>query len=104
VDAVGTFNPQTGSATVSGTVTCSADADYAFIDVELRQNVGRFVVSGYGYADVWCDGTTETWSAEVIGSSGLFKGGSAVAVTFGVACNIADCAFDFEENNVRLRR
>jgi hypothetical protein len=103
VDPVGTFNPRTGSATISGTVTCSADAEYAFIDVQLAQSVGRFVVSGYGFAEVWCDGSTQAWSAEVIGSSGLFKGGSAVAATFGVACNIADCAVDFEESSVRLR-
>jgi hypothetical protein len=104
VDALGTFNAQTGSATISGTVTCSADADYAYIDVELRQHAGRFIVSGYGYADVWCDGTNQTWSSEVSGSSGLFKGGSAVVATSGVACNIADCVHDFEQNNIRLRR
>jgi hypothetical protein len=104
VDPIGTFNPTTGSATISGTVTCSSDADFAFVDVELRQQVGRFVVSGFGGIDVFCDGTVQPWSVEVIGSNGLFKGGRAVAVTFAIACGIFDCGQDFEQQTVMLRR
>jgi hypothetical protein len=104
VDPVGTFDPRSGSATISGTVTCSADADFAFIEAELRQQVGRFVITGFGGLDVLCDGTTQSWSMEVFGSNGLFKGGRAVAVTFAIACGLFDCGFDFEEQLVRLRR
>jgi hypothetical protein len=104
VDPVGTFDPQTGSATISGTVVCSSDAEFAFIDVELRQNVGRFVISGFGTVDVVCDGTSQSWSVEVFGDSGLFKGGHAVAVTFALACGVFDCGTDFEEQTVRLHR
>jgi hypothetical protein len=104
VDPVGTFDPQTGSATITGTVVCSGDVEFAFVDVELRQNVGRFVITGFGSADVICDGTSQPWNVEVFGSNGLFKGGRAVAVTFALACGVFDCGTDFEEQTVRLRR
>jgi hypothetical protein len=104
VDPIGTFNPTAGSATISGTVVCSSDADFAFVDVELRQQVGRFVINGFGSIDVFCDGTAQPWTLEVIGSNGQFKGGRAVAVTFAIACGAFDCGFDFEEQTVMLRR
>jgi hypothetical protein len=102
VDPTGTFNAQTGSATITGTVTCTGQVDFAFIDIELRQRVGRFVVSGFGSTDFTCDGTTQSWSVEVFGFNGQFKGGQAVAVTSAIACGF-DCGFDFEEATVRLR-
>lgn len=103
VDPTGTFNSTTGSATITGTVTCSADAEFAFIDVQLTQRVGRFVINGFGFIDVFCDGTTQPWSVEVFGQTGQFKGGQTVTVTFGVACGVFECGFDFEEATVFLR-
>ena len=103
VDPLGTFNPQTGSVTLTGTVTCT-DGAFAFIDIQLSQRVGRFTVRGFGFVDVACDGTAQPWTAEVFGDTGLFKGGQAVAATFGQACNEFDCGFTFEETTVRLRR
>jgi hypothetical protein len=103
VNSTGTFNATTGSATISGTVVCSSDAEFAFVDVELRQQVGRFVVTGFGSTEVFCDGTSQSWSVEVFGQSGLFKGGRAVAVTFGLACGIFECGEDFEQQTVMLR-
>ncbi|MDQ3937573.1 MAG: DUF6299 family protein [Chloroflexota bacterium] len=104
VNPTGTFNPRTGSAIISGTVTCTGDVEFAFIDVELRQRVGRFTINGFGSIEPACDGTTQPWSVEVFGSNGLFKGGQAVSVTFAVACGFFDCGVDFEETTVRLRR
>jgi hypothetical protein len=103
VDRSGTFNRVTGSATITGTVTCDASAEFAFIDVQLTQTVGRFIVSGFGESEIVCDGTTQPWSVEVFGSSGLFKGGRALSVTTAVACGLFDCGFDFEETSVKLR-
>jgi hypothetical protein len=103
VDPVGTFNSQTGSATITGTVTCTGEADFAFIDVELSQSVGRFVISGFGSTGFTCDGTTQPWSVEVFGSNGLFKGGRAVSVTFALACGAFSCGEDFESTTVMLR-
>ena len=83
VDPTGSFNAKTGSATVSGTVTCSADSEFAEIDLQLQQRVGRFTVRGFGFVEVFCDGTAQPWSAEVIGDTGLFKGGNATANVIG---------------------
>lgn len=104
IDPLGSFNRHTGSATISGTVTCTGDADFTYIEVQLTQKVGRFTVSGYAYVDGFaCDGSTQPWSAEVLGSSGLFKGGRAVAVTVAVACSTFECASAEETANVMLR-
>jgi hypothetical protein len=103
LDPSGSFDSKSGSATLSGTVTCS-DGAVAFIDVSLEQRVGRRVISGFGGAFVECDGTSQPWSAVVVGENGLFKGGKAVAIVFGEACGLFDCGIDFEETTVRLRR
>ena len=101
VDPVATFNAQTGSATVTGTVTCSGtDIELAFIDVQLSQRVGRFVVSGAGSTGFECDGGTHEWSVEVFGQNGLFKGGKAASLTFAVACDPFQCGEDFEERTI----
>jgi len=104
VDPVGSFDPRTGSATITGTVTCEGEVEFAFVEVELSQRVGRFIIRGFGGSEVTCDGTTQEWSVEVFGENGLFKGGKAVSVTFAVACGTFDCGIDFEETIVRLRR
>jgi hypothetical protein len=102
VDPTATFDSRTGSATLTGTVTCSEGAS-AFIDITLSQRVGRFTIRGYGFAEATCDGTAQPWSAEVFGDTGLFKGGQAAASVFGQACSF-DCGFTYEEVTVRLRR
>jgi hypothetical protein len=103
VDPTGTFDPQTGSATISGTVQCSG-AQSAFIEVTVNQNVGRLLtISGYGAAEAACDGTPQPWSIEVFPASGEFKGGAAVSVTSAFACGDFACGDDFEQQTVRLR-
>jgi hypothetical protein len=104
VDPVGSFDPQTGSATITGTATCSSDAAIGFIDIELRQQVGRFVVSGFGTTEVVCDDTEQPWSAEVTSFNGLFKGGRAAVLAFGSACGEFFCGQDVEDVTVQLRR
>ncbi|MEO5883905.1 MAG: hypothetical protein ABIQ58_00095 [Candidatus Limnocylindrales bacterium] len=105
VNRSGTFNSATGSATISGTVTCTGGpAEFSFIDVSLRQQVGRFFVDGFGFIEGFvCDGTVQTWSVEVFGFNGTFRGGKGLAVTFAVACGQFLCGFDFEERVVQLR-
>jgi hypothetical protein len=104
VDSVGSFDSRTGSATISGTVTCSGeDIDFAGIEIQLRQRVGRFIVNGFGFGEVACDGDTHSWSVEVSGDNGSFKGGQATALVSAFACSF-DCGSDFEEATVKLRR
>ncbi len=105
VDKTGRFNSQTGTATISGTVTCSeSPTEFTFIDVFVRQAVGRMFIDGYGFIDGFlCDGTTQPWSAEVFGQNGIFKGGKAVSVTFAVACGTFLCGEGFNESIVQIR-
>jgi len=105
VNPVGSFNKLTGSATISGTVTCTGDADFTYIELQLTQKVGRFTVSGYGFLEnaFVCDGTTQPWSVEVFGFSGLFKGGRAASVTIAVAYGAFGSGYDIEERIVMLR-
>lgn len=104
VDPIGHFNSATGSATVTGTITCTGVADFSFIDVELSQSVGRVsTVSGFGETDFVCDGTTQAWSVEIFPSNGLFKGGQASSVTVAVACGFFECGVDEVTRTIRLR-
>ena len=104
VNPVGQFDSRTGSATISGTVTCTGEVQFAFMDVELRQTVGRVsTITGISSLDVVCDGTTQSWSVEVFPISGRFAGGKALSVTFAVACGTFGCGTDYEERIVRLR-
>lgn len=103
-----TVNPtakftSTGTAIVSGTVTCSGDVQFAFLDTQLQQRVGRFIISGSGGSDITCDGTTRPWSVEVSAFNGTFKGGKAASVTFSIACGAFECGVDFEERTVQLK-
>jgi hypothetical protein len=104
VNPVGEFDARTGSATISGTVTCTGETEFAYLDIELRQAVGRVsTVTGYATIDVTCDGTTSMWSVEVFPVNGRFAGGRALSVTFAVACGAFECGTDYEERIVRLR-
>jgi uncharacterized protein DUF6299 len=104
VDPVGHFDSRTGTATVSGTVTCTGEAQFTELDVDLRQRVGRVVISGFGITDFACDGATHAWSVEVFGQNGLFKGGKAAAVTVAFACGVFDCGTAIAEATIQLKK
>ncbi|HEX5039797.1 MAG TPA: DUF6299 family protein [Candidatus Limnocylindria bacterium] len=103
VDRVGHFDSRSGSATITGTITCSGETEFTSIDVQLRQRVGRLIINGFGSTDFACDGTTHDWSVEVIGDNGVFKGGKAATVVFGVACGAFDCGEASAETTVQLK-
>ena len=104
LNATGRFNKD-GSATISGTVTCSeAPVDFTYIDIFVQQSVGRVRINGYGFIEGFtCDGTTQPWSADVFGDNGIFKGGKALSVSFGVACGEFLCGEGFDEKIVQLK-
>lgn len=106
VDPIGRFNKVTGSATISGTLSCTGEAFWASVEVQLTQNVGRFSITGWGYVSfdgVTCDGTTQPWAVEVFGSNGKFKGGRTASVAIAYACGGFDCGYAFKEQTVKLR-
>ena len=103
VNPRGTFNSHTGSATISGTVTCTGSADFSFIDVQARQKVGRLFIDGEGFIEGFaCDGTTQPWSAEIFPFNGIFKGGRTISLTFAEACGQVFCGDGFDESIVML--
>ena len=103
VNPRGTFNAQTGGATISGTVTCTGEAEFSFIDIFVRQKVGRLFIEGYGFIEGFaCDGTTQAWSADITPINGIFKGGRTVTVAFAVACGEFQCGEGFQEAIVSL--
>jgi hypothetical protein len=105
VDPTAGFNSQTGSATVHGTVNCGGVVDFAFLQVELHQQVGRGEVVGGSFTEVACDGADHPWSVEIFPAFGRkFAGGKGAAVSFAVACGPFDCALDFKQRTVQLSR
>lgn len=107
VNPVGAFNSRTGEALISGTVMCTAPEGQvvqdAGLQVELSQVVGRFIIRGYGWEGLECDGVSRPWTVSVIGDNGLFKGGRAASVTIAYACGDFMCSDSFVEQQVHLR-
>ncbi len=103
VNSTASFDSKTGSALLSGTIRCGADAQFAFLEAQLTQRVGRLLIRGFGGTDVTCDGTTRPWTIEVVGDNGLFKGGKSASATFAAACGIAFCSEYFNESSIQLK-
>jgi len=103
VNPVATFDKATGGAIVSGTATCSGVADFAFVDVELTQRVGRLLIRGFGGAEIACTGSVEPWNAFVLGDNGLFKGGKGATATVAAACNISGCGEYLTDQTIQLK-
>ena len=102
VNPTGTFNPQTGVATISGTLTCSQPTTFAGLFGDLRQRAGRVIITGF--FDVFpeqCSGET-AWMATAQGM-GFFGGGPATASMFAVACTEFACAEVETTQTVRLQ-
>jgi len=104
VNRYGTFNPRTGTATISGTYTCT-NGDFIDVFVDARQTVGRFFISGSGgFFDFGtCDGEPHPWSAEIFPQNGVFRGGKTLTLTFAFSCGPFECASGFVEQRVQLR-
>jgi hypothetical protein len=97
------FDAKTGSAILSGTIMCGSDAEFAFLEAQVTQRVGRLLIRGYGGTDVTCDDTVRPWTLEVYGENGLFKGGRALSATFSAACGLVFCSEYFAEQTIQLK-
>jgi hypothetical protein len=104
LDQTGHFNAQTGSATVTGVITCSGGEGLGKISVQLTQALGRFKFFGEGGAEFACDGTTQPWAAEVFSANGKFAGGKAAVSVFAFACGLGGCTEAGAERIVTLRK
>jgi hypothetical protein len=77
IDPTGTFDMKAGTATVSGTVTCSRPVTM-HLQIQMTQPVGRVstIIAGTILWEFSCDGTTP-WSVTLTPQSGKFAGGQA---------------------------
>lgn len=100
----GRFSSTGGFAVVRGRFTCT-DADFIDIAVEVRQRVGRVVISGVGsfFAEGMCDGESHRFRARVFGDNGRFGGGKARAFASGFACGALDCGFGEADRVIQLK-
>ncbi|MEW5991582.1 MAG: hypothetical protein AB1736_09620 [Chloroflexota bacterium] len=95
---------RTGAVTVSGTLTCSATADYAEIYLTVSQSVGRFRIHGSAWTPSACVESPTPWAATIVGDNGTFAGGKATVVASAWACDPFSCNEAYADRNVRLRR
>jgi hypothetical protein len=96
----GTFDPRTGAATVSGTVTCN---EPALVQVfgQVRQSAGRALIIGDFVSLVPCDGETPWQATTSEFATGLFKGGKATLSAF--AFGSSDTGIDQDEANTTVK-
>jgi len=104
IDPTAKSNAKTGEAVITGTLSCSAETENAFVDVKVTEPVGRFTVHGFGGADATCGPTPTHWVAFVTGDNGKFLGGKAAVQVDAVACQPFVCADTFADATVRIRR
>lgn len=104
VDPVGRVDQRSGTAVLTGTMTCSEEAETAFLDISLAQRVGRFTIRAFGSTETTCGPDPVTWSAEVSPENGRLSGGRATATIFAVACDQFQCSETEHTATVKLRR
>jgi hypothetical protein len=82
VNQFGSIDPSTGTATISGTSTCSKPALFAFASGIVTQKRGNSTMSGFFNVSLPCGGP---WSAVLQTPTQLFNGRSANLFTGGKA-------------------
>jgi hypothetical protein len=90
VDRFGSVNPNTGVATVRGTISCTSDADYLIFG-ELEQRIGRALLRGVLFTEGTCTAPSSAWSDDVTSSDGLYRGGPATVTFASSACDGFTC-------------
>ncbi len=103
VDPTGTVTKQ-GTAILTGTYTCSGQADFVDIFGTLDQPVGRVTINGSFeiFFGGNCDGVAHTWSAEAVPFNGKFAGGKAANFSAIFGCNALGCNFYETQQTIRL--
>jgi hypothetical protein len=103
-DPVGRVDARTGIMTVTGSYTCTL-GDVISVGGNVQQARGKITTFGFfRFEEVaTCDGTTRSWSADVIPENGKFRGGDALAATLATTCVSGRCVQAREERTVKLR-
>jgi hypothetical protein len=106
IDSLGTVDPNSGVATVSGTIKCSRPA-YMFVSYgDVVQVVAkRATLTGNfpGYVQVDCSRTATRWTQTALPPNGKFAAGKAhVDVLFAGACDLR-CFYFSQSKDITLR-
>lgn len=103
IDQVGSVDPRTGIATISGTLTCSRPT---FVDLFgiLQDRIGRIRIEAPFFGFFFCEGSTR-WEAPVIAENALLVGGpvEVFVAAFFLDPISEDFAIAEQEATVRLR-
>ena len=94
INSRGSFG-RDGSATISGTITCTGADSVDFTDIfgDVQQRVGRAIISNFleTQPDVTCDGAPHSWSGTASGDNGRFAGGHVDVEVFAEVCSSGVC-------------
>jgi hypothetical protein len=85
--------------TVTGTYSCGPSFSFAQGFVEVSQAAGQSIIRGFGFFEPQCDGTLQTFEADVGADIRPWKGGKARArgVVFVEECTEFECESTFAE-------
>lgn len=94
----GTIDPTTGTATISGSISCTKQA-FVTLSGQLKQTHGNTPITGFFSVLVPCDGTTP-WSTTIQTAPTLFHGRSVALFTGGKAdVSATATAIDFDSGD-----
>ena len=89
----------TGSATLTGTITCPSSAEFGFVQAHMAPHTGR--ESGASDEGFSCTGSPEPWTAEIAPRHGQFVGRITVEA-FAFICDDFACDEEIAEQVVKL--
>ena len=101
LDATGTVSAKTGSAKISGTVSCSRAITVNVTGTLKELFANRVQISGSFSTSVNCSAPSANWSASVSGSNGRFGAGRASVSVDAFGCEIS-CHSDHADTSIKL--
>jgi hypothetical protein len=104
IDPRATIGPQTGTATVSGTVTCNNDVPQVRVYGTLRQRQGLNIARGDFYTETTCSSTPTSWTYTVDAETRAFLPKRAEVTAFAYGCDGLMCDEGTAIRSVKLRR
>ena len=102
VDRFGRFDPKTGAATVTGTLTCPSGSTGTIFSGSLSQRTTT-ADTGANPVDVPCNGAAQPWSIAFTPLDGKFRGGPADVSADALVCFTFGCIFDHADRSLILR-
>jgi len=103
IDAFGAIDTKTGTAVVSGTMSCSREAN-GFVSATITQIVAsRATLTGSVYANSPCGTGPTPWSAVAVAQNGQFNPGKADVIGTGSASDMFSHTYSNAQRTIQLR-